>query len=291
MGAGGEEGQGPSGEEGQARAGRWGRVRGRGGRGGLGGPAFPQAQAHGRLFRFQASCVQYRLVVRDVNSLQILRLYTCLDQIQHVEWSADSLFILCAMYKRGLVQVGARAAPCVRGGKPGRLPRGCRRPLPFRSGAEAVQWEPASFSIVRVLSQCKCFQSENILRCSQSVTEYDSVRRVADLGVAAWTARVWGALCVRLQAWSLTNGALGMAKGMDLLKLQPSEVGKKAGCPRPWRAPSWRESLTALPSLAAAAGNRLFVSSITAPTSLRPWVSLCCESRCGLWNSPNGTAK
>lgn len=259
--------------------------------GGVVGPAFPQAQAQGRLFRFQASCVQYRLVVRDVNSLQILRLYTCLDQIQHVEWSADSLFILCAMYKRGLVQVGARAAPCVRGGKPGRLPRGCRRPLPFRSGAEAVQWEPASFSIVRVLSQCKCFQSENILRCSESVTEYDSVRRVADLGVAAWTARVWGALCVRLQAWSLTNGALGMAKGMDLLKLQPSEVGKKAGCPQPWRAPSWRESLTALPSLAAAAGNRLFVSSITAPTSLRPWVSLCCESRCGLWNSPNGTAK
>lgn len=206
--------------------------------GGVVGPAFPQAQAQGRLFRFQASCVQYRLVVRDVNSLQILRLYTCLDQIQHVEWSADSLFILCAMYKRGLVQVGARAAPCVRGGKPGRLPGGRPHPLPFRSGAEAVQWEPASFSIVRVLSQCKCFQSENILRCSESVTEYDSVRRVADLGVAAWTARVWGALCVRLQAWSLTNGALGMAKGMDLLKLQPSEVGKKAGCPRPWRAPS-----------------------------------------------------
>lgn len=43
-----------------------------------------------------------------MNSLQILRLYTCLDQIQHFEWSADSLFILCAMYKRGLVQVGAR---------------------------------------------------------------------------------------------------------------------------------------------------------------------------------------
>lgn len=96
MGAGGEERQGP---------------RDVAGVGGVVGPAFPQAQAQGRLFRFQASCVQYRLVVRDVNSLQILRLYTCLDQIQHIEWSADSLFILCAMYKRGLVQVGARAAP------------------------------------------------------------------------------------------------------------------------------------------------------------------------------------
>lgn len=53
----------------------------------------------------QAACVQYRLVVRDVSTLQVLQLYTCLDQIQHIEWSADSLFILCAMYKRGLVQV------------------------------------------------------------------------------------------------------------------------------------------------------------------------------------------
>lgn len=59
--------------------------------------------------RVQASCVQYRLVVREVRSLQILQLYTCLDQIQHVEWSADSLFILCAMYKRGLVQVRGQA--------------------------------------------------------------------------------------------------------------------------------------------------------------------------------------
>lgn len=54
---------------------------------------------------FQASCVQYRLVVRDASTLQILQLYTCLDQIQHIEWSADSLFILCALYRRGLVQV------------------------------------------------------------------------------------------------------------------------------------------------------------------------------------------
>lgn len=57
-------------------------------------------------FTPQATCVQYRLVVRDVSTLQIMHLYTCLDQISHMEWSSDSLFILCAMYKRGLVQVG-----------------------------------------------------------------------------------------------------------------------------------------------------------------------------------------
>lgn len=53
----------------------------------------------------KATCVQYRLVIRDVNTLQILQLYTCLDQVDHIEWSGDSVLILCAMYKRGLVQV------------------------------------------------------------------------------------------------------------------------------------------------------------------------------------------
>ncbi|XP_077167214.1 WD repeat-containing protein WRAP73 isoform X2 [Paroedura picta] len=58
-----------------------------------------------------ASGVQYRLVVRSTNTLQILQLFTCLDQIQHIEWSSDSLFILCAMYKRGVVQVWSLEQP------------------------------------------------------------------------------------------------------------------------------------------------------------------------------------
>ncbi|XP_075695518.1 WD repeat-containing protein WRAP73 [Rhinoderma darwinii] len=61
--------------------------------------------------KYLASCVQYRLVIRDVRTLQILQLYTCLDQIQHVEWSADSMFVLCAMYKRGIVQVWSLELP------------------------------------------------------------------------------------------------------------------------------------------------------------------------------------
>ncbi|XP_059997631.1 WD repeat-containing protein WRAP73 isoform X3 [Lagenorhynchus albirostris] len=61
--------------------------------------------------KYLASCVQYRLVVRDASTLQICQLYTCLDQIQHIEWSADSLFILCALYKRGLVQVWSLEQP------------------------------------------------------------------------------------------------------------------------------------------------------------------------------------
>uniref|UniRef100_A0A3Q3AQ84 WD repeat containing, antisense to TP73 n=1 Tax=Kryptolebias marmoratus TaxID=37003 RepID=A0A3Q3AQ84_KRYMA len=61
--------------------------------------------------KYLATCVQYRLVVRDVSTLQILQLYTCLDQISHMEWSSDSLFVLCAMYKRGLVQVWSLEQP------------------------------------------------------------------------------------------------------------------------------------------------------------------------------------
>lgn len=61
--------------------------------------------------KYLATCVQYRLVVRDVSNLQILQLYTCLDQISYMDWSSDSLFILCAMYKRGLVQVWSLEQP------------------------------------------------------------------------------------------------------------------------------------------------------------------------------------
>ncbi|XP_073327003.1 WD repeat-containing protein WRAP73 [Pagrus major] len=61
--------------------------------------------------KYLATCVQYRLVVRDMSTLQIMQLYTCLDQISHMDWSSDSLFILCAMYKRGLVQVWSLEQP------------------------------------------------------------------------------------------------------------------------------------------------------------------------------------
>lgn len=70
--------------------------------------AFKQS---GQLCRFSpdgawlANAVQHRLVVRDVETLVIGRLFACLDAIQHIEWSPDSQFIVCGMYKRSLVQV------------------------------------------------------------------------------------------------------------------------------------------------------------------------------------------
>ncbi|XP_037355400.1 WD repeat-containing protein WRAP73 isoform X2 [Talpa occidentalis] len=82
--------------------------------------------------KYLASCVQYRLVVRDAHSLQILQLYTCLDQIQHVEWSADSLFILCAMYRRGLVQLRITVwSLCTKSVSYIKYPKSCQQGLAF----------------------------------------------------------------------------------------------------------------------------------------------------------------
>ena len=52
-----------------------------------------------------ACCSQHRMVIRDVETLQISSLQTCLDPVQHMEWSPDSKFVMCGMLRRGIVQV------------------------------------------------------------------------------------------------------------------------------------------------------------------------------------------
>ncbi|XP_048751589.2 WD repeat-containing protein WRAP73-like [Ostrea edulis] len=61
--------------------------------------------------KYLASVVEFRLVIRDVDTLQIQNLYTCLDTIQHIEWSSDSQFVLCGLFKRGIVQVWSIEQP------------------------------------------------------------------------------------------------------------------------------------------------------------------------------------
>ncbi|ELU06120.1 hypothetical protein CAPTEDRAFT_5701 [Capitella teleta] len=61
--------------------------------------------------KYLASAVQYRLIIRDVKTLQILQLYTCLDAIQDVQWAPDSEFVMCCMLKRGLVQIWSLEQP------------------------------------------------------------------------------------------------------------------------------------------------------------------------------------
>src|SRR3954462_338875 len=58
-----------------------------------------------------AACVlpdqteKYQVFLRDAESLEILQLYTCLDAISLVRWSPDSQYVLCAQFKRRIVQV------------------------------------------------------------------------------------------------------------------------------------------------------------------------------------------
>ncbi len=45
----------------------------------------------------------FRLVIRQLETLNLLQSYTCLDVVSHVEWSSDSKYVLCAMIPRGIV--------------------------------------------------------------------------------------------------------------------------------------------------------------------------------------------
>lgn len=56
--------------------------------------------------QFLASSSQHRVVVRDSCTLEIQHIHTCLDPVQDMEWSPDSSLLMCALYKRGIVQVG-----------------------------------------------------------------------------------------------------------------------------------------------------------------------------------------
>jgi WD40 repeat protein len=58
-----------------------------------------------------ASTADYRLVIRDSDSLQIVQLYTCLEEVSSIAWSCDSKYVLTAMYKRGIVQVWSLEHP------------------------------------------------------------------------------------------------------------------------------------------------------------------------------------
>lgn len=55
--------------------------------------------------RLVATATAFRLFVRDVHTLQLTQLYSCADAIERVEWSCDSKYVLCGIFRRGLVQV------------------------------------------------------------------------------------------------------------------------------------------------------------------------------------------
>lgn len=61
--------------------------------------------------RFLAVSVDYRLVVRDVHTLKVVQLFSCLDKITYIEWALDSEYILCGLYKRPMLQAWSLAQP------------------------------------------------------------------------------------------------------------------------------------------------------------------------------------
>mmetsp|Transcript_481 Transcript_481/g.1053 ORF Transcript_481/g.1053 Transcript_481/m.1053 type:complete len:436 (-) Transcript_481:31-1338(-) len=71
------------------------------------GPA-PQFSPNGR---YLATAVDFRLVVRDVDTLNVVQLFSCLDKIEHIEWACDSNFILCGLFKRAMVQAWSVEQP------------------------------------------------------------------------------------------------------------------------------------------------------------------------------------
>jgi hypothetical protein len=49
----------------------------------------------------------YRLILRHVDTLQVLQIYSCVDRIKSIEWCCRSDYVLCALLQRSIVQVGS----------------------------------------------------------------------------------------------------------------------------------------------------------------------------------------
>ncbi|EFJ50847.1 hypothetical protein VOLCADRAFT_73435 [Volvox carteri f. nagariensis] len=55
--------------------------------------------------RFVASVAEYRLIIREVETMRVVQLYSCLDRVDSIEWSANSIYVLCGIFSRGTIQV------------------------------------------------------------------------------------------------------------------------------------------------------------------------------------------
>ncbi|KAF5832905.1 hypothetical protein DUNSADRAFT_11055 [Dunaliella salina] len=60
---------------------------------------------------YLATAVEYRLIIREVETLRVVQLYACLDRIDRLEWAGNSLYVLCGLYARSIIQVWAVDQP------------------------------------------------------------------------------------------------------------------------------------------------------------------------------------
>lgn len=94
----------------------------------------PSCSADGK---YIAAATEYRLVVRDCLSTQVVQIFSCIDKISHIEWCPNSTYILCGLVKRAIVQVWSVGEPdwtC-------KIDEGL-------AGAEAVRWSPDGLHIL-----------------------------------------------------------------------------------------------------------------------------------------------
>lgn len=52
-----------------------------------------------------ATIMEHQLIIRSAETMSVLQIHKCKAEINLIEWSCDSMYILCAMFNRGLVQV------------------------------------------------------------------------------------------------------------------------------------------------------------------------------------------
>jgi len=55
--------------------------------------------------RYIASAKEYRLTIRELENLQVVQLYSCLDRIRTIEWCSRSEYLVCGLQNRAIVQV------------------------------------------------------------------------------------------------------------------------------------------------------------------------------------------
>ena len=61
--------------------------------------------------KYVAAATEYRLVVRDALTTQVVQIYSCIDKISHIHWCPNSSYILCGLVKRAIVQVWSIVEP------------------------------------------------------------------------------------------------------------------------------------------------------------------------------------
>lgn len=58
-----------------------------------------------------ASAIGSNVTVRDMSTLDVVHIFTCIDKIETLQFSADSEYLMCGMYARCAIQVFSMADP------------------------------------------------------------------------------------------------------------------------------------------------------------------------------------